>query len=254
VSARSEPIRFPGGAGAELGGQVEWPEGSPHGWAVFAPCFTCPKDAKAIVAACRSLAAHGIAVLRYDVTGIGASDGAFETTTFASQVADLQAAAAAARERGAGRLLLIGISLGGAAVLVGAPRVADAAAVATVNASSDTAHLRALLATTAPAILEEGAADVTLFGKTTRIGRSLLDDLARHDVEAAAAELGRPLLIFHAPGDRIVPPEHARRLFTAARHPKSFVAVDDADHLLLEPRGAAERVGHILAAWAAGYF
>lgn len=254
MSRGTEAVRFPGGAGAELGGQIEWPDGEPAGWAAFAPCFTCPKDAKAIVSASRSLAEHGVAVLRYDVTGIGASEGAFEDTTFATQVADLEAAAAAARARGARRLLLVGISLGGAAVLAGASRIDDVAAVATINASSDTGHLRALLARAAPGILEDGAADVTLFGKTTRIGRALLEDLPRHDVEAAAADLARPLMIFHAPGDRTVPADHARRLFTAARHPKSFVAVDDADHLLLEPRGAAERVGHILAAWSAAYF
>ncbi len=254
MSGRSEPIRFPGGAGATLAGQVEWPEARPVGWAVFAPCFTCAKDAKAIVHASRSLADHGVAVLRYDVTGIGASDGTFAETTFASQVDDLAAAAAEARNRGAGRMLLVGISLGGAAVLAGAARIADVAAVATVNASSDTGHLRDLLARLEPAILADGAADVTLFGKTTRIGRALLDDLPRHDVEAAAAGLGRPLMILHAPGDRTVPADHARRLFTAARHPKSFVAIDDADHLLLSPPGAATRVGHILAAWSAAYF
>jgi alpha-beta hydrolase superfamily lysophospholipase len=254
VSATTERVRFAGSLGAELAGQLELPDGDPRGWVVFAPCFTCAKDAKAIVHASRALRARGLAVLRYDVTGIGESEGRFADTTFASQVDDLAAACSAARERGAGPLLLAGISLGGAAVLVGAPRIGDVVAVATINAPSDTRHLRDLLSSRAPAILTEGEADVTLFGKTTRIGRALLDDVLRHDPEAAAAKIGRPLMIFHAPADAAVPAEHARRLFTAARHPKSFVAIDDADHLLLDPPGAAERVGEILAAWGLAYF
>jgi putative redox protein len=242
-------VRFIGGLGHELDGRFEVPD-APAGAAVFAPCFTCPKDAKAIVRASRALADSGIAVLRYDVTGTGDSAGSFTETSFSSQIADLEAAAAYATTRFPGRLLVIGMSLGGAVAVVTASRLPAAAAVATVNAPADTVHLRDLLLRRAPEILDRGSAEVTLFGATVQIGRTLLDDLPRHDVEAAAAALGLPLMIFHAPADAVVPIDNARRLFTAAHHPKSFVAIDRSDHLMLDRPEAADFVGNTLAAWA----
>jgi putative redox protein len=249
VSGRRERVRFPGGSGHELAGVLELPQGEPHAWAVFAPCFTCPKDAKAIVRISQGLAAGGLAVLRYDVTGTGESDGDFVTTTFASQVDDLRAAGAFVHHRHPGSGLVAGISLGGAVVAIGASDIADAMAAATINAPADTRHLRDLLLRLAPQILDDGEAALTLIGVTTRIGRALVEDLPRHRVEHAASELDLPLMVLHAPDDAIVPVAHGERLFAAARQPKSFVAIAGADHLLLEPPGAADRVAAALGLW-----
>jgi len=250
VSGRRDRVRFAGGSGHTLAGVVELPDGEPDAWAVFAPCFTCPKDAKAIVRISQLLAAGGMAVLRYDVTGSGDSEGDFAATSFASQVADLRAAAGFVRARHPGPGLAVGISLGGAVVVAGAGAILDLRAVATVNAPADTRQLRDLLLRLAPEILSDGAAAVTLFGLTTQIGRALVEDLPRHDIVLAAGELTLPLMVLHAPADAVVPVAHGERLFAAARQPKSFVAVVGADHLLLQPPGAADRVAEALALWA----
>lgn len=253
MTRRSEKAVFPGGLGPRLVGELEVPEDEPRAAALFAPCFTCTKDAKAIVRIARALTDAGLAVLRYDVTGIGGSSGDFAATTLASQVDDLLAAADFMRARGLEPRLLIGISLGGAVVLAGARRVPEAAAVVTVNAPSDTTHLVNLLLALAPEIVTGGAAPVTLLGRTTRIGAPLLEDLPRHDPTRSAADLGLPLLVLHAPDDEVVPVGHADRLFAAARQPKSLVAVAGADHLLLQPPDAATWVGRIVAVWASAF-
>jgi putative redox protein len=232
-----------------LAGQLEMPDGEPVAFALFAPCFTCPKDAKAIVRISRRLAELGLAVLRYDVTGVGESEGSFAATSFTSQVEDLEAAAEFLRYGHRAPELAIGISLGGAVALVGAPRIAEMAAVATINAPADTIHLRDLLLRRAPEILSRGEQEVTLGGARIRLGRALVDDLARHDIEAAAATLGLPLMVFQAPEDEMVDVDNAHRLLTAARHPKSMVAVAGADHLLLTRPDAATFIADILATW-----
>jgi len=249
----SEKVSFPGGTGSKLVGELELPDREPRAAALFAPCFTCTKDSKAIVRISRALAQAGFAVLRYDVTGIGASEGDFAATTFASQVGDLLAAADDLRGRGLEPRLLVGISLGGAVALSAAGRVPEAAAVATVNAPSDTTHLVDLLLHLAPEIATAGAAPVTLLGRTTRIGAPLLEDLPRHDPTSSVAELGVPLLVLHAPDDTVVPVRHGERLFDAARHPKSLVAVAGADHLLLQPPDAAAWAGRVIATWASAF-
>lgn len=253
MTRRSEKAVFPGGLGPRLAGELELPEGEPRAAALFAPCFTCTKDAKAIVRIARTLTDAGLAVLRYDVTGIGGSSGDFAATTFASQVGDLLAAADFVRARGLEPRLLVGISLGGAVVLAGARRVPEATAVVTVNAPSDTTHLVDLLLALAPEIVTGGAAPMTLLGRTTRIGAPLLKDLPRHDPTRSAAELGLPLLVLHAGDDAVVPMRHADRLFAAAGQPKSLVAIAGADHLLLQPPDAAAWVGRVLAAWASAF-
>ena len=249
MSGRRDRVRFAGGLGHELAGVLELPSGEPRAWAVFAPCFTCPKDAKAIVRISQNLAEAGVAVLRYDVTGTGESAGDFITTTFSSQVDDLHAAAAFVRDRHPGPGLVAGISLGGAVVVAGAGRVAGATAAASINAPADTVHLRDLLLRLAPSILDDGEAALTLIGITTRIGRALVEDLPHHHVERAAAELSLPLMVLHAPDDAIVPVAHGERLFAAARQPKSFVAIAGANHLLLEPPAAADIVAAALGLW-----
>lgn len=250
---RSRRVRFAGGAGHALAGQLELPGAEARGWALFAPCFTCIKDTKAVAHISRTLAEHGIGTLRFDFTGLGESGGDFAETTFSTQLQDLEAAADYLKGEAGAAGLLVGMSLGGAAALAGASRLPEVRAVATVNSPSDTAHLSDLLLERAPALAHHETAEVTLLGRTTRIGRAMVEDLRRHDIEAAAAGLGRALLIFHAPGDQVVGAAAAERLFRAARHPKSFVAVDGSDHLLLSGRDDPRFVGEVMAAWATRY-
>ncbi len=250
---RSRRVRFAGGTGHTLVGQLELPGGEARAWALFAPCFTCLKDTKAVAHISRTLAEHGIGVLRFDFTGLGESEGDFAATTFSTQLDDLEAAADFLHGEADAPRLLVGMSLGGAAALAGAGRLDSVRAVATVNAPSDTAHLSDLLLERAPELGEHDSAEVTLLGRTTRIGRAMVDDLRNHDIEAAAAGLGRALLIFHAPGDQVVGAAAAERLFRAARHPKSFIAVDGSDHLLLSGRADPHFVGEVMAAWAKRY-
>lgn len=241
-------VRLPGGAGHTLVGQLT--QARPElATAVFVPCFTCTKDAKAVVYASRALAEAGITTLRFDLTGVGDSDGAYENTTVTTQLADVRAAASFLAEESAPPGLLVGISLGGVLAVLAAGDLPEVRALATINSPSDTVHLRKLLLDMEPA-LEREATDVTLFGRTTRIGPGFIDDLTGHDTESALDALRRPLLIAHATDDRVVPLAAAGRLFTAARHPKSFLAVDGADHLLLSDPDAASWVGRVIGAWA----
>ncbi len=249
----TQRVRFAGSLGHELAGQLELPADKTRAFALFAPCFTCPKDAKAIVRISRTLAATGLGVLRYDVTGSGESDGDFVNTSFSTQVSDLLAAAAFLdREHGPPRLLL-GISLGGAVAITAAARLDTAAAVVTVNSPAATTSLRSLLQRLDPRIEKDGAGEVVLFGRHTRIGRGFLNDLGRHDPTAAAAALQRPLLVCHAPEDSIVAVDNGHRLFNAASHPKSFHAIDGADHLLLTRLDAADTAAQVIAAWSKPY-
>jgi len=259
----SQHVQFPGSQGARLAGRIEAPEGEPAAYALFAHCFTCSKDLKSAGGISRELLARGIAVLRFDFTGLGESGGDFADTNFSSNVEDLVAAADFLRRERQAPALLVGHSLGGTAMLAAAPRIPEALAVATIGAPSDTGHLRAKLAArvaarggpaapeAAPA--EEEAYELDLGGlRPVRIRRQLLEDLAGDHLHGVLPALGRPLLLFHSPVDRVVGVEHAERLFLAARHPKSFVSLGDADHLLSDPRDAA-LVGGVLAAWAGRY-
>jgi uncharacterized OsmC-like protein/alpha-beta hydrolase superfamily lysophospholipase len=258
-----ERVAFPGSQGARLAGRLETPEGEPAAYVLFAHCFTCSKDLKSAGGISRQLLARGIAVLRFDFTGLGESGGDFADTNFSSNVEDLVAAADFLRRERQAPALLVGHSLGGTAMLAAAPRIPEALAVATIGAPSDTANLRAKLAARVaglggPAAPEAGPAgeeayELDLGGqRPVRIRRQLLEDLAGDHLHGVLPALGRPLLLFHSPVDRVVGIEHAERLFLAARHPKSFVSLGDADHLLSDPRDAAQ-VGAMLAAWASRY-
>ena len=248
-------LEFPGAFGNDLVGRLERPDpsqGEPAAYALFAHCFTCSKDLKAAVRISRTLVERGIAVFRFDFTGIGESSGDFGDTDFSSNLDDLEAAADFLRREYRAPQILIGHSLGGAAVLAAAERIPEVEAVATIGAPSDTEHLRETLLRKAPELEETGEARVQLGPKTFTIKRQLLDDLGRDHLEAAIGGLGRALLIFHSPVDEIVDIDNARRIYQAARHPKSFVSLDDADHLLTNPRDA-RYVGEVLAAWAGRY-
>lgn len=249
----TQPFQFAGASGKSLSGRMEMPGGRIRGWAIFAHCFTCGKDNRAAVRIARLLARQGVGVLRFDFAGLGQSEGDFADSSFSIDVQDLQAAARAMAGDGKAPSLLIGHSLGGAAVIAAATNLPEIRAVATVNAPFDVAHtLHQFDPAALAAIDAEGAADVLLGGRRFRVGRGLIDDLRRQDQGARIAALRRPLLVMHAPLDDTVGIENATKIYVAARHPKSFVSLDDADHLLTRPQDA-ERVGSMIAAWAAPY-
>jgi uncharacterized OsmC-like protein/alpha-beta hydrolase superfamily lysophospholipase len=252
MAARSEKITFASAAGERLAARLDWPEGAPDAFALFAHCFTCSKDTFAAARISQGLAAHGVAVLRFDFTGLGASGGDFANTNFSSNLGDLAAAADYLRQAHQAPKILIGHSLGGAAVLAAAQRVPEAVAVATIAAPFDPAHVSHLLAPVRAEIEAKGEAEVTLGGRSFRVRKQFLDDIAAHKLGDHIARLRKALIVFHAPRDQTVGIENASHIFTAARHPKSFVSLDDADHLLTG-RADAVYVADVLAAWVSRY-
>ncbi|KTE20587.1 osmotically inducible protein C [Sphingopyxis sp. H050] len=249
----TQPFQFTGSTGQTLSGRMEMPGGRVRGWAIFAHCFTCGKDNRAAVRIARLLARHGIGVLRFDFAGLGESEGDFADSRFSFDVQDLRAAAEALEQQGRTASLLIGHSLGGAAAIAAAATLPSIRAVATVNSPFDVSHTLHQFDPASLAVIDaEGAADVLLAGRRFRVGRGLIDDLREQDQGARIAALRRPLLVMHAPLDDTVGIENATKIYVAARHPKSFVSLDDADHLLSRPQDV-ERVGSMIAAWAAPY-
>ena len=249
----STHVRFPNADGDEqLAARLDRPEGRERAWALFAHCFTCSKDLRAIGAISRALNREGIAVMRFDFTGLGESEGDFADTNFSSNVDDLEAAAQYLEGEHIAPRILIGHSLGGAAVLQAAHRLESVQAVSTIAAPSDPEHVTNLLSESLQEIEETGQANVTLAGRTFTIRKQFLDDLERARMEETIQSLGRALLIFHSPLDQIVGIDNAAQIFEAAKHPKSFVSLDEADHLLTDPSDA-EYIGSVLAAWAQKY-
>ncbi|MEN0062620.1 MAG: bifunctional alpha/beta hydrolase/OsmC family protein [Myxococcota bacterium] len=246
---RDERVTFEGSTGAILAGRLRRPAGRPQGWAVLAHCFTCGKDLRAARLITDALAIEGYGVLRFDFTGLGESEGAFTETTFLSNVADLVTAARWLAEREGPVRLLVGHSLGGAAVVAAAKELPDVRGVVTIGAPFDPSHAAHILAPVRETLKTSGEAEIELAGRTLKVGQALLEDLERSSIEEDLANLGRPLLVLHAPFDTVVGIDHARDMFLAARHPKSFVSLDQADHLLTDRRDAAW-VGSLIAAWA----
>ncbi len=249
----SEHIRFGGASGDALAARLDSPEGQVKAYGIFAHCFTCGKDLKAVHRLSSALVERGIAVLRFDFSGLGDSHGEFAASNFTSNLEDLREAVAYLRREHEAPRLLIGHSLGGAAVLVTAAEVPELRAVATIGAPSDTQHLRGSLLASAPELKEQEEAQVDLAGRPFTIRQQFLDDLADQDVLAAVRGLQLPLLVLHSPVDQVVGVDHARRIFQAAKHPKSFVSLDDADHLLLRRPADARYAADVLAAWASRY-
>jgi putative redox protein len=258
MDVSSEKITFTGALGEPLAARLDAPArttnapGSPKAYALFAHCFTCSKDIFAATRIASALAAHGIAVLRFDFTGLGASGGDFANTNFSSNVGDLVAAADWLRQNRDAPALLIGHSLGGAAVLAAAGRIKEAKAVATIGAPADPEHVAENFGAARERIEAEGEAEVTLAGRHFRIKKQFLEDIAASTLEAAIGHMHKALLVFHGPRDEIVGIDNASKIFVAAKHPKSFISLDDADHLLTRHEDAAF-VADILAAWAARY-
>lgn len=243
---------FPNVRGQQLSARLEHPEGPPTAAAIFAHCFTCSKDLHAARRISRALADRGIAVLSFDFTGLGSSDGDFAATTFSSDVEDLVAAARHLEQTVRPATLLIGHSLGGAAVLTAADRLDDVRAVATIGAPASVAHVAGLFTEALPTIAAQGEATVTLGGRDFTIGKDLVDDLAGQRLTDTVGRLDAALLFLHAPLDDTVGIDNARVLFDAARHPKSFVALAGSDHLLSD-RADADYAAEVIAAWAVRY-
>lgn len=244
-----ERIEFTGSLGERLAARLDLPQGKPRGYALFAHCFTCSKDVFAASRVSAQLAVRGFGVLRFDFTGLGESDGEFANTNFSSNVADLFCAVDYLREHREAPRLLIGHSLGGAAVLAAASGVPEAVGVATIGAPSDTAHVAHHFASHEEEIQTTGEAEVRLGGRPFRIKRQFLQDIRAQKLEASIAKLGKALLVLHAPRDQIVGIENAALIFGAAKHPKSFVSLDDADHLLTRKEDAIY-AAEVIAAWS----
>ncbi|MGZ5118026.1 MAG: alpha/beta hydrolase family protein [Burkholderiales bacterium] len=252
MTAKSQMIRFPASHGALLAARLDLPSETPRAYTLFAHCFTCSKDTLAAVRISRALTLRGIAVLRFDFTGLGGSEGEFANTNFSSNVEDLIAAAKWLRETRAAPKLLIGHSLGGAAVLAAAHEITEATAVTTIAAPAEPAHVRRLLGPAVEEIERRGEARVTLENRTFTIKKQFLDDLDANTMRERIATLGKALLVMHSPRDTIVDISNASHIFAAAKHPKSFVSLDTADHLLTSKEDA-EYVAEVLAAWASRY-
>ena len=250
---RSENVEFPGSQDHVLAGVLDRPEGPARAFAIFAHCFTCTKDIMAASRISRSLTEHGIAVLRFDFTGLGTSDGEFSDTTFSSNVIDLVHAAAFLRSHHQAPSVLVGHSLGGAAVLAATEQIPEVRAVATIAAPADTDHMLHLLRGNREEIEERGEAEVFLAGRPFRIRKEFLDDVRAQPQNERIKHLPAALLVMHSPIDQIVGIENAGLIFGAARHPKSFVALDGANHLLSRPSDA-RFAASVLAAWAERYF
>jgi uncharacterized OsmC-like protein/alpha-beta hydrolase superfamily lysophospholipase len=248
----SRKLEFPGSQGAPLAGRLHLPGTEPRAYALFAHCFTCGKDVVAAARIARALTMRGIAVLRFDFTGLGGSGGDFGNTHFSSNIADLEGAADYLRAHFAAPSILIGHSLGGAAVLAATHLIPEVRAVATIGAPADPRHVVGLFGEHRATIEEDGEAEVTLAGRTFRIRLELLEDLAAQPQSARIASLRAALLVLHSPTDELVGVDNARRIFDTARHPKSFVSLDGADHLLTGADDAAF-VAAVVATWAARY-
>ena len=249
---RSERFEFPNSKGEKLAAVLDLPLGEPTAYALFAHCFTFGKDNIAAKRIAERLSVHGIATLRFDFTGLGGSEGEFANTHFSSNADDLVAAADHLRKTKAAPAILIGHSLGGAAVLAAAHRIEEARAVVTIAAPADPAHVTGLFKEHVGAIRERGEVDVVLAGRPFKIRREFLDDVAEQMLMDRVAHLRKALLIFHSPTDDVVGIDSASHIFTAAKHPKSFVSLAGADHLLSQKRDA-EYVANVIAAWSERY-
>jgi alpha-beta hydrolase superfamily lysophospholipase len=248
----SERKDFPGADGQTLSARLDAPAGPIKAYALFAHCFTCTKDVFAANRIAQGLAAQGIAVLRFDFTGLGASEGDFANTNFSSNVQDLIAAANFMRAQLKAPALIIGHSLGGAAVLAAAASIAETKAVVTIGAPSDPSHVLKLFGDQLAVIEADGEARVQLAGRPFTIKRQFLEDASEQQLNIKTAHLQRALMVMHSPQDTTVDIDNALQIFKAAKHPKSFVSLDGADHLLTRKEDA-EWVAGMIAAWSDRY-
>ena len=247
-----ERFQFTGSEGQQLAAALDLPEREPLAYALFAHCFTCGKDVLAARRIALELANKGIAVLRFDFTGLGSSEGEFANSTFSSNVADLVLAADHLRKTHKAPAILIGHSLGGAAILAAAGQIAEAKAVVTIAAPSDPAHVTHFFKDRVEDIRSQGNVEVSLAGRPFNIKREFIDDIAEYNLMAQIAKLHKALLVMHSPTDDTVGVENATKIFLAARHPKSFVTLADSDHLLSK-KSDALYAADLIAAWVMRY-
>ncbi len=250
--ATSTKIAFTNAEGQRLDGVLESPDNITNDYALYAHCFTCSKEIAAAVRIARALADIGVAVLRFDFAGLGKSDGDFSATSFSSNVSDLKYAAQYMKHNFSAPRLLIGHSLGGAAVLAAAADIESVKAVATIGAPAEPVHVQHLFENEVEKIRAQGEAEIEIAGRDFTITSNFLDDIESYDLKSKLAVMHRALLVMHSPTDEIVPVVEARKIFEAAKHPKSFIALDGADHLLSR-REDAEYVANIIVAWGGRY-
>ena len=249
---RTETLQFVGSSGGQLIARLDSPDETPKAYALFAHCFTCNKNLRAVTNINRALNQHGIAVLRFDFTGLGESEGDFADTNFSSNIEDLVLAAEFLAANYEAPKILVGHSLGGAAVLQAAKLLPSVLAVATIGAPFEPTHVKHLFASSADEIEENGQATVILAGREFTIKKQFLDDLDARSMQSCLTDLRKALLVFHAPLDQTVGIDNAGKIFGAAKHPKSFISLDQADHLLTKSADS-RYVGTMVGSWAAKY-
>ncbi len=248
-----EKITFENAEGQKLSAELQLPEdGTPAAYAVFAHCFTCTKNLRAVGVISRALTAEGYGVLRFDFTGLGASEGEFEETNFSSNVSDLVSAAKFLEEHYSAPSLMVGHSLGGTATIRAAAKLDSVAAVATIGSPYDPEHVTHIFEDNLDTIVEKGQAEVNIGGRPFTVKRQFIEDLRESSTADVLKSLRKALLVFHSPVDRIVGVENAAEIFKVARHPKSFMTLDQADHLLSDVEDATY-VGRVIGAWAQKY-
>ncbi len=249
----TKPLHFKNQFGEKLAAYLDAPvEESPTAYAIYAHCFTCTKNLKTMVKMIKALAESGIAVLRFDFTGIGASEGDFSTTNFSSNVQDVISAATFLEDNFQPPQLLIGHSLGASTVLKAAASIHSSRAVVTLGASYDPSHLGDLLQRAKQKAESEGSAEVVIGGVRYKIQKQFFRDIENIKMGEIIRKLNRPLLILHSPEDQTVPIEHAAKIFRDARHPKSFVSLHPADHLLSNENDAIY-AAKVISAWVSRY-
>ena len=249
----SRKVTFTNANGAGLSASLEMPlGGKPIAYAIFAHCFTCSKNLSAVVNISRALNLRKIAVLRFDFTGLGDSEGDFSDTNFSSNIQDLQSAYDFLSTDYEAPKIIIGHSLGGAAVLAAAGSMESVRAVVTVGAPADPPHVKNLFKESIEEIKQTGEATVSIGGRPFKVKEQFLHDLEQNDLADMLSGLNKALLILHSPQDQIVGVENARKIYEGARHPKSFVTLDGADHLLSN-KADSMYVGDIISSWATRY-
>ena len=250
----SEKVEFKGAFGDRLSAKIDYPDtGDLKSWVLFAHGFSIGKDLKPIRTISKSLVKDGFGMLRFDFTGLGDSEGSFSDTNFSSNCEDIRQAANFLRENHKAPCVMIGHSFGGTATLKVADEIPECKAVATIGSPCDTTHIIHQFADKIEEIEEEGEAKVLLAGRPFVIKEQFLEDIGNQDIAKEIADLNRALMIFHSPQDKVVSIDNAAHIYGKAMHPKSFVSLDGADHLLLKNPADAEYVAHVLAAWAHRY-
>lgn len=251
---KREKVTFKNSRGTTLSGSVELPENtSPKAFAIFSHCFTCNKNLINVKYISEALSEKRIAVLRFDFTGLGDSDGNFAETTFTSNIDDLLKAAEFLKNNYEVPKLLVGHSLGGAASIMATEQLDSVKALSLLGTPSTLDHIGRLFKNKLDEINLFGSAMIDVAGRDVEIGKGFVDDLANYNIKKTLNNLTKPLLILHSPQDEMVNIEHATAIFMAARHPKSFVALDGIDHLIKNIKDA-RYVGSLIGEWAMRYF